>query len=243
MSRHQGFLAIGLAAVLGGSIMAKPQTPSGQQKQTPLTPRTQTMSMPDMMKSCQEHCQATSKTIDQLTRTIEEAKTSNDPAKMRAALDQAQQPLTDMKEHMNMCRNMMGMMQKMHGMGGMMGGGMMSQGRQSASGGADQKSVVDIAFTSEPNPPRMGENTFEVTVKAADGTRVTDAEVALNFYMAAMPSMNMSEMRNTVRLQHVGGGRYRGTGNVAMAGRWDVTVVATKAGEQIGSRTVAVTAK
>lgn len=114
MSRHQGFLAIGLAAVLSGSIMAQSQTPSGQQKQTPSTQRTQTMSMPDMMKNCQEHCQATSKTIDQLTRTINEAKNSNDPGKMRAALDQAQKPLAEMKEHMNMCMNMMSMMQKMH---------------------------------------------------------------------------------------------------------------------------------
>jgi YHS domain-containing protein len=43
---------------------------------------------------------------------------------MRAALDQAQKPLAEMKQHMSMCMNMMGMMQKMHGMGGMMGSGM-----------------------------------------------------------------------------------------------------------------------
>lgn len=43
-----------------------------------------------MMKNCQEDCQVTSKTIDQLTRTIDEAKNSNDPVKIRAALDQAQ---------------------------------------------------------------------------------------------------------------------------------------------------------
>ena len=112
MNRHQGILAIGVAALLSVSIMAQSQTPSGQQ--TPSTQRAQSMSMPDMMKNCQEHCQSTSKTIDQLTRTIDEAKSSNDPAKMRAALDQAQKPLADMKEHMNMCMNMMSMMQKMH---------------------------------------------------------------------------------------------------------------------------------
>ena len=37
----------------------------------------------------------------------------SDPAKMRAALDQAQKPLADMKAHTDGCMNMMSMMQKM----------------------------------------------------------------------------------------------------------------------------------
>ena len=237
-SHSTAWVVVAAAVLLAGAAAAQQtqgQQPAGQGKPQ--------MSMDDMMKGCRDHCDQISASIARLVKTIDEAKQSNDPAKMRTALDQVQKPLTNMKEHMSMCRNMMGMMQKMHGMGGMMGGGMMSQRPQSASGGADQKGAADIAFTTRPNPPRRGENTFEVEVKAVDGTPVTDADVALNFYMAAMPSMNMSEMRNTVRLQHVGGGRYRGTGNVAMAGRWDVTIIATKAGEQIGSRKVAVTAK
>lgn len=79
--------------------------------------------MDDMMKGCREHCQATTKSIDQMTKMMDEAKASNDPAKMRAALDQAQKPLAAMKEHMNMCMNMMSMMEKMHGKGGMMNKG------------------------------------------------------------------------------------------------------------------------
>jgi hypothetical protein len=177
---------------------------------------------------------------------MNEAKESNDPAKMRAALDQAQKPLADMKQHMTMCMNMMGMMQNMHGMGGMMGGGMggmMSQQKPPATGGAAEKSALDITFKSEPDPPKTGDNTFEVTVKGPDGKSITDADVSVNFYMAAMPSMNMPEMRNTVRLKHVKDGRYRGTGNVTMAGRWDVTIVVTKGGKEVGSRKVAITAK
>ena len=64
-----------------------------------------------------------SKNIDEATKALEDAKQSNDPAKMRAAMDQAQKQLTEMKEHMSMCGNMMNMMQKMQGMGGMMKGG------------------------------------------------------------------------------------------------------------------------
>jgi peptidoglycan hydrolase CwlO-like protein len=114
MTREKGILAIAVAAVLSVSLMAQSQAPSGQQPQTPSTQRSQTMSMPDMMRSCQEHCQSTSNTIEQLSRTIDDAKASNDPAKMRAALDQAQKPLADMKQHMTGCMSMVSMMQKMH---------------------------------------------------------------------------------------------------------------------------------
>ena len=61
--------------------------------------------------------------------------------------------------------------------------------------------------------------------------------------MAAMPAMNMAEMRNTVPLKHEGAGRYRGTGNVMMAGAWDATVSVKRNGQEIGTRKVSVIAK
>jgi reverse gyrase len=78
------------------------------------------MSMDEMMKECREHHQSMMKSIDQMTKMMEAAKQSNDPVKMRAALDQGQKQLSEMKEHMTMCGNMMSMMEKMPGMGGMM---------------------------------------------------------------------------------------------------------------------------
>jgi len=234
------FLAIGAALLLGASALAQ----QDQQQKPSTTQAKPQMSMDDMMKGCREHCKQTSASIDRMMQTMDEAKQSNDPAKMHAALDQAQTPLTEMKQHMSMCMNMMGMMQKMHGMGGMMQGGMggmMSEQRQPATGRTGEEGAVEITFKSEPDPPKSGENTFEVTVKGSNGKPVTDADVSLDFYMAAMP--NMPEMRNTVRLKHVKEGRYRGTGNVMMAGRWDVTVAVTRGGKQIGSLELAVTAK
>ena len=106
--------------------------------------------------------------------------------------------------------------------------------------GASQN--VDIQFTSQPNPPQMGENTFEVMVMSG-GQPVADAEVAVEFYMPAMPSMNMAEMRNSVPLKHEGNGRYRGTGNVMMAGEWQTTVTVRRAGQELGRRQLSVTAK
>ena len=44
------------------------------------------MSIADMMKQCREHCQATRTSVDTTLATIKDAKQSNDPAKMRAAL-------------------------------------------------------------------------------------------------------------------------------------------------------------
>lgn len=101
---------------------------------------------------------------------------------------------------------------------------------------------VQVTFTSEPDPPRMGENTFDVMVMTGNEP-VTDAEVSVDFFMPAMPSMNMAEMRNSVPLKHEGGGRYRGAGNVMMAGNWDTTVSVKRGGQEIGSRKVQVTAK
>lgn len=107
MKRHtNAILAVITALLLGGSALAQQATrdkpaPAAQEKP---------MSMADMMKGCQEHCQATTKSIDQVTNTIDEAMASNDPAKMRAALVQARKPLVDMKQHMNMCMSMMKMM-------------------------------------------------------------------------------------------------------------------------------------
>ena len=101
------------------------QQPPGQQEMQPSQKSEMksmgNMSMEGMMKECSEHHQAVTKSLDQTSKTLEGAKQSNDPDKMRAAIDQAQKQLADMKDHMTMCGNMMNMMQKMQG--GMMKGG------------------------------------------------------------------------------------------------------------------------
>ena len=111
-----------------------------------------------------------------------------------------------------------------------------------ASASADRERL-SITFRSQPDPPRSGENQFEAVVKAPDGSPITDAEVKVVFFMAAMPSMNMPAMRNEATLTHVGDGVYRGTGQVMMAGRWDVTVNVLRGGQRIGSRQLSVVAR
>ncbi len=103
---------------------------------------------------------------------------------------------------------------------------------------------VSITVRTQPDPLRTGgDNTFEITLKDASGKPVDDAEVSLQFFMAAMPTMNMPAMRNQVKVPAVGGGVYRGPGEVMMAGRWDVTVVVTRNGQRVGSRQLAMVAR
>ncbi|HXG72084.1 MAG TPA: FixH family protein [Gemmatimonadaceae bacterium] len=110
-----------------------------------------------------------------------------------------------------------------------------------ASGSRAQE--LAITFKTEPEPPKMGDNTFDVHVMGGNDQPVTDAEVSIQLYMPAMPEMKMPEMRTTVPLKHEGSGRYRGKGNVAMAGAWDATVKVMRSGQDIGSRTFNVTAQ
>ena len=110
-----------------------------------------------------------------------------------------------------------------------------------AQSAASKKPTVDIMLTSKPSPPKTGDNTFEVMVKDAAGKPITDAEVTAMFFMPKMGAM--PEMKNNVTLKHQKEGTYVGTGQVMMAGTWDVTVSVKRAGKEIGSKKFPVTAK
>ena len=99
---------------------------------------------------------------------------------------------------------------------------------------------LDIRLT--PTEPRTGDNTFEVMVMQGSQP-VADADVSLELFMAAMPSMNMPEMRISVPLTSAGEGLYRGTGSVSMGGAWDANVMVMRGGQHLGDRTITIVAK
>jgi RND family efflux transporter MFP subunit len=101
-------------------------------------------------------------------------------------------------------------------------------------------SQVDIAFRTTPDPPRTGDNQMEVVVKDASGKTIDGAEVSVQFFMPAMPTMGMPAMRSETKLVPAGGGIYRGSGQVLMAGRWEATVTVTRGGQRLGSKQVPV---
>ena len=110
-----------------------------------------------------------------------------------------------------------------------------------AAAAADTAGGVDIRLT-DPIEATLGENAFEVTV-TENAQPITDADVSLELFMAAMPSMKMPEMRENVSLTHAGDGRYRGTGNVGMGGAWDANIMVMRGGQHLGNRTITVIAK
>lgn len=112
-----------------------------------------------------------------------------------------------------------------------------------AAPGAAPRDELDITFRSQPDPPKMGDNQLEVIVKDASGKPIADGDVSVQFFMAAMPTMNMPAMRNEVKLSPAGGGVYRGVGQVMMAGRWDATVTVTRGGQRVGSKQLTVVAR
>lgn len=100
-----------------------------------------------------------------------------------------------------------------------------------------------IEYRGKPNPPREGGNEVEVTVKKADSSPLTDGAVTLTYYMAAMPSMNMPEMRSEFPLEHQGSGKYTGQTYFSMGGAWLVTVTVSQNGQQLDEKEFSVIAK
>jgi hypothetical protein len=101
---------------------------------------------------------------------------------------------------------------------------------------------MEIGFRSEADPPTAGNNAFEVTV-SKDGSPISDAKVDAVFSMPAMPAMNMPAMRTSATLTPAGGGRYRGTGQLSMAGTWSVQVTVARNGQELGTKSLSIVAK
>ena len=102
---------------------------------------------------------------------------------------------------------------------------------------------TEITFRTVPDPPKTGDNQLEATVKDASGKPIDDAEVSVQFFMPAMPTMNMPAMRSEAKLAPAGGGVYRGNGQVMMAGRWDATVTVARGGQRLGTRRLPLVAR
>jgi hypothetical protein len=120
------------------------------------------------------------------------------------------------------------------------------QGYEAPAGTATSPSAgsqVDITFHTVPDPPKTGDNQLEAVVKDASGKPIDDAQVSVQFYMPAMPTMNMPAMRSEAKLSAAGNGTYRGAGQVMMAGRWDATVTVTRGGQRLGTKQLPVVAR
>ena len=96
------------------------------------------------------------------------------------------------------------------------------------------QATYSISIRSEPSAPKgASDATLYVTVTGPDGKRVSDAQVKAALVMPAMPAMGMGEMRSSIDLAW-NGSEYVGTGTIAMAGSWNMTIEARRGGQLLG---------
>lgn len=136
-SKKVSVLVIAATVALALSLSAhQPNTSNGQEMPGMQPGQTmqdeQKTSKQDKMRNCRKSMQSMMQSNDQVKKDIQAAKESNDPAKMRAALDEAEKLLDSMNGQMGTCTNRMNMMESKDGMCGMMSGesGQKSQERK-----------------------------------------------------------------------------------------------------------------
>lgn len=101
---------------------------------------------------------------------------------------------------------------------------------------------ANIDFTSDPNPPSKGANTFRVHLTATGNKPIEGADVTVTFHMEAMPAMGMAAMNTTTKLTDKGNGLYEGSGSLGSGGTWQVTISAQKSGQVIATKQLHVNA-
>jgi len=99
-----------------------------------------------------------------------------------------------------------------------------------------------IELTTTPSPAQKGSNTVRVKLTDPEGKPISGAEVTVTFFMAAMPSMNMPEMKTIIKGMDKGAGVYEGEGNLGCGGMWEVTVTAKQNGQTIATKKLTVKA-
>ena len=108
---------------------------------------------------------------------------------------------------------------------------------------AETQPAVAIDFTTDPNPAHKGSNLFHVKLTGANGQPIVGAQVAVTFFMAAMPAMGMGAMNTATVLMQKSPGLYDGTGVLESGGTWQVTVTVKQNGQTIGTKQLRVNAE
>ena len=100
----------------------------------------------------------------------------------------------------------------------------------------------NVELNSDPNPPHKGGNVFRAKLTDTNGRPVTGADVAVTFFMPAMPAMGMAAMSVPLTLSDKGNGLYEGSGQLDSGGTWQVTILAKKNGQLIATKQLSVNA-
>jgi Cu(I)/Ag(I) efflux system membrane fusion protein/cobalt-zinc-cadmium efflux system membrane fusion protein len=123
------------------------------------------------------------------------------------------------------------------------GANMSSMSNSDTSEGATSRQSVRIEFNTNPNPPQKGTNALRVKLTDGNGAMVSGADVAVAFYMAAMPEMGMAAMHTNTKLTEKNGGLYENTSELPCGGTWQVTVVVKQHGQLVATKKLSVNTK
>ena len=113
---------------------------------------------------------------------------------------------------------------------------------EQASAARATASPATIDLTTEPDPPQRGSNVARVALNDSAGKPIEDAKVSVVFFMPAMPEMQMAAMKAQATMIEKSPGHYVASIELQSGGTWQVTVVATKAGQQLASRQLSISA-
>jgi Cu(I)/Ag(I) efflux system membrane fusion protein/cobalt-zinc-cadmium efflux system membrane fusion protein len=123
------------------------------------------------------------------------------------------------------------------------GASMSSMSASGASEGNTPRQSDRIEFTTNPNPPQKGSNIFRVKLTDGSGAMVSGADVAVAFYMAAMPEMGMAAMNTNTKLTEKSNGLYENASELPCGGTWQVTVTVKQHGQLTATKRLSVNAK
>lgn len=103
MSTMKTFVSSAGAVLMLISLAGNAQESTDRQAEQPHSMNRMSMKM---MHDCMSHCQAMSGSMQELRSTVEEARESNDPEQMRAALEQVTEHMPEMQGKMGGCMQM-----------------------------------------------------------------------------------------------------------------------------------------
>jgi hypothetical protein len=91
--------------------------------------------------------------------------------------------------------------------------------------------TVDIRI--DKNPPVVGNNNMTVVLKDVSGKDVTDAKIAVDYGMPAMPGMPAMNYKTNAMLH---GNLYHAAMNLSMSGSWNVTIKINRQGKTVSTK-------
>jgi hypothetical protein len=85
-----------------------------------------------------------------------------------------------------------------------------------------------VGVTIDRNPPVVGKNSVDISVKDSMNTAVIDAKVAVEYSMPAMPGMPAMSYKTNAELK---GNMYKAVIEPSMSGPWNMAITISRGGK------------